>query len=142
MECRSSASTLCGDQGPGAGSAFGSSATARAAPKSRSSLLLESLLALRLETDKLHFASCVPAELGAFTVHYRYRETVYHIVLTRAGDGNAASVTGDGIEQADRAVPLVDDHLEHSVGVRLAAAEGNQSTVANTMVTRPSPGSP
>ncbi len=82
-------------------------------------LILESLLGLRLETDRLYFAPCLPGEWQSFTVHYRFRETVYHVVVTRAGDGRAAGVTVDGVEQADGAVPLVDDHQEHSVEVRI-----------------------
>ena len=53
-------------------------------------LIVESLLGLRLDVDKLHFAPCLPADWKAFTMHYRYRETVYHIVVSQthaAGDG-------------------------------------------------------
>jgi len=85
-------------------------------------LVLESLLGLRLEEDKLHLAPCLPADWRAFTMHYRYRETVYHILVsqTRVGDdGTSAkmSVTVDGVERNDTAVPLVDDHREHVVEV-------------------------
>jgi cellobiose phosphorylase len=83
-------------------------------------LIVESLLGLRLEMDKLRFAPCLPADWQAFKVHYRYRETVYHInvLQTRAGDGEA-SVSVDGVERPDRAIPLVDDRQEHSVEVRI-----------------------
>ncbi|HWS13161.1 MAG TPA: glycosyl hydrolase family 65 protein, partial [Rhodocyclaceae bacterium] len=85
-------------------------------------LLVESLLGLRLEVDKLHFAPCLPANWQGFQVHYRYRETVYHIVVaqTRAGDdgtSGAISVTVDGVERHDGAAALVDDHREHRVEV-------------------------
>jgi cellobiose phosphorylase len=82
-------------------------------------LILESLLGLRLEVDKLRFAPCLPADWTEFKLHYRYRETVYHIVVlqTRAGGGEAR-VTVDGVEQPDQAVPLVDDRRDHSVEVR------------------------
>ena len=87
-------------------------------------LIVESLLGLRLEVDKLHFAPCLPADWKAFKVHYRYRETVYHISVlqTRAGNGER-SVTVDGVEQPDQAIPLVDDRQEHSVAVRIPAAQ-------------------
>jgi hypothetical protein len=32
------------------------------------------------------------------------------------------SVTVDGVEQHDKTVPLVDDHLEHTVEVRIKGA--------------------
>jgi cellobiose phosphorylase len=89
-------------------------------------LIVESLLGLRLEVDKLHFTPCLPADWKGFTLHYRYRETVYHITVTvlqaRAGNGET-SVTVDGVEQHDEAIPLVDDRQEHSVEVHIQAAE-------------------
>ncbi|MGA2362560.1 MAG: glucoamylase family protein [Candidatus Aminicenantales bacterium] len=89
-------------------------------------LIVEALLGLRLEVDKLRFAPCLPADWPAFKVHYRYRETVYHIVVlqTRAGNGEM-SVTVDGAERPDQAIPLVDDHQEHSVEVRVPAAHNS-----------------
>jgi cyclic beta-1,2-glucan synthetase len=83
-------------------------------------LIVESLLGLRLEVDKLHVAPCLPADWEAFKVHYRYRETVYHIdVLQTREDKGVASVTVDGVERHDKAIPLVDDRQEHSVEVRI-----------------------
>ena len=37
--------------------------------------IMESLLGLKLEVDRLRFAPCLPAEWKSFKVHYRYRET-------------------------------------------------------------------
>lgn len=42
-------------------------------------LILESLLGLRLDVDRLHVTPCLPAHWDGFKVHYRHRETVYHI---------------------------------------------------------------
>jgi cellobiose phosphorylase len=88
-------------------------------------LVVESILGLRLEVDKLRFVPCLPADWNAFKVHYRYRETDYHISVlqTRAGSGEM-SVTVDGVEQHDKAIPLVDDRQEHSVEVRIHTARG------------------
>ena len=89
-------------------------------------LVVESLLGLRLEVDRLHLAPCLPAHWPGLTIHYRYRETVYHIALVqaRAGDGATGGETGmtvDGAAQEGLAVPLVDDRREHWVEVRVAA---------------------
>ena len=83
-------------------------------------LIVESLLGLRLEVDKLRFEPCLPADWESFKVHYRYRETLYHITVrqTPAGSGET-SVTVDGVKQHDKAIPLVDDRQEHSVEVRI-----------------------
>jgi cellobiose phosphorylase len=85
-------------------------------------LLLESLLGLRLEVDKLRFDPCLPAHWPSFRIHYRYRDTPYHIVVTQvpATDGTPAggiTVVVDGTVRADAAVPLVDDRQEHAVEV-------------------------
>ena len=83
-------------------------------------MIVESLLGLRLEVDKLHVAPCLPADWEAFKVHYRYRETVYHIDVLQMRDGNnETSVTVDGVERHDKTIPLVDDRQEHSVEVRI-----------------------
>src|SRR5438270_4630498 len=67
-------------------------------------LVVESLLGLKLEVDRLSFAPCLPPQWTEFAVRYRYRKTYYDIAGRRTearGDGElvAASVTVDGIEQ-------------------------------------------
>ena len=79
-------------------------------------LIVESLLGLRLEADKLSFAPCLPADWETFKVHYRYRETIYHITVLQTRTGEAGTrVTVDGVERDDQVIPLVDDRQEHSV---------------------------
>jgi cellobiose phosphorylase len=87
-------------------------------------LIVESLLGLRLEVDRLHFSPCLPEDWKGFKLHYRYRETVYHIAVLRApaGDGKMRVRMIDGIEQPDQTIPLVDDHGEHWVEVRIPHA--------------------
>jgi cellobiose phosphorylase len=86
-------------------------------------LIVESLLGVRLEVDKLYVAPCLPADWKGFTLHYRYRDTRYHITVLQVSAGNGeASVTVDGVEQLDQAIPLVDDRQEHSVEVTIQAA--------------------
>jgi cyclic beta-1,2-glucan synthetase len=88
-------------------------------------LIVESLLGLRLEADKLRVVPCLPAEWKGFTVHYRYRETLYRICVVQVGAGNGeTSVTVDGIERDDKTILLVDDRQEHVVKVTIRAAGG------------------
>ena len=88
-------------------------------------LIVESLLGLRLEVDKLRFTPCLPADWEGFKMHYRYRETVYHIdVLQTREDKAGSSVTIDGVERHDEAIPLIDDRREHSVEVRIPVKRG------------------
>ena len=85
-------------------------------------LVVESLLGLRLQGDRLRIAPCLPAEWKTFTLHYRFRETVYHIVVHETPRGTGEErLHLDGGDQADMAIPLVDDHLEHWVEVWVRA---------------------
>ena len=83
-------------------------------------LIVESLLGLRLEVDKLRFTPCLPSDWSGFTMHYRYRETVYHIAVQRppAAPGETR-VTLDGVDQQDNTIPLIDDRQEHFVEVSI-----------------------
>jgi cellobiose phosphorylase len=85
-------------------------------------LIVESLLGLTLTEDSLSFTPLLPEDWEGFKVHYRYRETVYHIAVLRrqVGDG-AEGVTVDGAPQQEKTIPLVDDHREHAVEVRIPA---------------------
>jgi cyclic beta-1,2-glucan synthetase len=92
-------------------------------------LITVSLLGLHLEVDRLHFAPLVPKHWTSFKIHYRYRETFYHITFHI--DGSAAGRTGtgagggtsvkreivDGLERPDKTVLLVDDRLHHDATV-------------------------
>ena len=89
-------------------------------------LAVESLLGLRLDVDRLHVAPLLPAGWGAFEVHYRYRSALYHIHVSgpREGASGVASVVCDGVEQADRCIPLRDDGREHEAHVVVGGAAG------------------
>lgn len=83
-------------------------------------LITESLLGLRLEVDKLHFAPCLPAAWQSFKVHYRYRETAYHITLRITGAGNVVKrIMLDGNERPDEWIPLIDDRNDHHAAVEI-----------------------
>ncbi|MBN2337263.1 MAG: cyclic beta 1-2 glucan synthetase [Acidobacteria bacterium] len=90
-------------------------------------LVLESLLGLKLEADTLSFAPCLPADWKTYTIHYRYRETVYHItVLQTHGEKGAMTVTVDGIRQEGPYVSLVDDRREHTVEAKVSVVGGGR----------------
>ena len=83
-------------------------------------LILESLLGLRLQVDKLRVEPCLPKDWSAFKLHYRYRETPYHITVLQSQDADdPVRVVCDGIEQKDNTIPLMDDQREHTVEVRI-----------------------
>jgi len=82
-------------------------------------LSVETLLGLQLEGDQLRIAPCVPADWESYKIHYRYRDTFYHINIQCGADG-AGRVTVDGVVlNDDGLIPLVDDRQEHHVEVVL-----------------------
>ncbi len=94
-------------------------------------LIVETLLGLHLRVDHLLITPSIPAHWESYKIHYRYRETVYHITVIRVGeqsehvsrvlvDGNLVyEVDADISGQAEGMIPLIDDHREHFVEVEL-----------------------
>jgi cellobiose phosphorylase len=83
-------------------------------------LITESLLGLQVEIDKLHFTPCLPPAWTGLKLHYRYRETFYHITIRKTQNGRIVNqVLLDGVEQATRQIPLTDDRMPHNAEIRL-----------------------
>ncbi len=94
-------------------------------------LIVETLLGLQLEVDHLRVVPRIPAHWEFYRIHYRYRETVYHIDIRRVAEGSehVSRVTLDGTVLHDLEIdgpggaqgmiPLVDDQQEHYVEMEL-----------------------
>ena len=81
-------------------------------------LLTESLLGIKLEVDKLYIMPCLPDSWETYKVHYRYRETFYHIAIHQTHDVNSGIyITVDGVKNDNKFISLVNDHHEHSIEV-------------------------
>jgi cellobiose phosphorylase len=81
-------------------------------------LIVESLLGLKREGNKLRFTPCLPADWNGFELHYQYGKTIYHIAVSRADERKIEmDITIDGEEQIEKMIPLVDDGREHKVEV-------------------------
>jgi len=87
-------------------------------------LIVESILGLRREADKLHFEPCLPAHWPSFKMNYRYGETFYHITVRqmRAPD-DVTTLTVDDVEQPDMVIALVDDRKKHQVDLKIHIAQ-------------------
>ena len=46
-------------------------------------LLIETLLGVNLEGNRLRITPRLPTSWTSFKIHYRYRQTVYHITINR-----------------------------------------------------------
>jgi len=83
-------------------------------------LIAESLLGLRLEVDQLRIAPLIPRSWTTYKIHYRYRETMYHITIRNAGGGpTVRRVMTDGVEQPTKSITLLDDRRPHEVEVEV-----------------------
>ena len=86
-------------------------------------LIVESLLGLKLEADKLHIAPCMPPEWNEYKLTYRYRSTEYRITVRRSEateeQPKTTSVTLDGVSEGTAYIVLIDDNGPHEVEVRI-----------------------
>jgi cellobiose phosphorylase len=83
-------------------------------------LIVESLLGLQLDVDKLRFNPRPPRHWSWFKMHYRFRETFFHITINNRGEGKSIqSLSLDGVAQSEHVVCLVDDKVDHQVVIEL-----------------------
>jgi cyclic beta-1,2-glucan synthetase len=78
---------------------------------------------VNLAGDQLRLTPRLPKNWTSYKIHYRYRQTVYHITITRlvADWADADQLFLDGKELAVKTVPLVDDRREHFVELKVSS---------------------
>jgi len=82
--------------------------------------MLESVLGLSIEADRLRMTPCCPEGWSSFELNYRYHDTRYRIEVHQSStDVLGSGWSLDGIACPVAAVTLVDDRREHEVIVRL-----------------------
>jgi len=84
-------------------------------------LIVETLFGLDVENDRLHLNPCLPEAWDSFKLHYRYRETCYHLVVSRLDKDSSGEerLVLDGKKISGKTIPLLDDHREHHVELRV-----------------------
>ncbi|MGB3117191.1 MAG: glycosyl hydrolase family 65 protein, partial [Verrucomicrobiales bacterium] len=84
-------------------------------------LIIETFFGLHLEVDQLHLNPHLPEAWESFKIHYRYRDTFYHLTITRsvAEPGGRGRLLLDGNVLSENVIPLVDDRREHAVELSL-----------------------
>jgi cyclic beta-1,2-glucan synthetase len=89
-------------------------------------LLSETLFGLNLEGNCLRLTPRLPNHWATCKIHYRYRQTPYHITISRLSEASPGSgqIFLDGKQLGDGIIPLVDDHRDHNVEMRLPNAPG------------------
>ena len=84
-------------------------------------LTCQSLLGVELKAAELRLNPRFRATWTSYKIHYRYRQTVYHITITRHSDSSLAAneLVLDGQVLTSETIPLVDDRIEHFVEMRV-----------------------
>ncbi len=80
--------------------------------------LIETLLGLQPEGNRLRLLPRLPKTWTGYKIHYRYGETPYHISIIRSAEASKTRL--DGNEISGDTVPLVDDKREHVIEVTVA----------------------
>ena len=104
-------------------------------------LLVETLLGVHLEGDQLRLSPQLPKSWETYKIHYRYRQTVYHITIIRlAADSTDENLLFlDGQELPGPTIPLQDDRREHTVELKvrsLSIPSSNQLATSQSPIIR------
>jgi cellobiose phosphorylase len=94
-------------------------------------LIVESLLGVALDGDRLRVTPCLPANWTGFSMRYRYRGTQYQIEVRQTPGGadtgiRRTTVAVDDVVQPDASIHLVDDGQIHQVRIDVHAADDTQ----------------
>jgi cellobiose phosphorylase len=81
-------------------------------------MILESLLGLRIESDKLYLEPVLPDDWNSFSLDYKFLHTTYKITVKRKDkDNEEAGVLIDGAQNNNRFIQLLDDNTDHHVAM-------------------------
>jgi cellobiose phosphorylase len=81
-------------------------------------LIVESLLGLKVEGERMTITPCMPVDWESYRMSYRYRNTMYHILVNQTRNSRINTKL-DGVEQSGGLIHLVDDLFEHHIEISL-----------------------
>jgi cyclic beta-1,2-glucan synthetase len=96
-------------------------------------LIIESFLGLQQVGNQLTVVPCIPEEWNFFTIHYRYKTTLYHIAITQSTNIEKTNTVLDGLQQPGNVIILIDDGADHQVDIRLSKKSAAQQINKNTL---------
>ncbi len=82
-------------------------------------LIIESLLGLTVESNRLSIIPCIPRDWKSFKIHYRYHDTPYDITVLQTLASEEHGIKVDGVAATGPTITMVDDHRTHTVEVRI-----------------------
>ena len=90
-------------------------------------LIIESLLGLKLETNKLTISPRLPKKWKSIKINYKYLSTSYAITIEQTDNLAIGTVTENGNEQPGNSILLIDDLAEHNIEIKIA--EGKEKEI-------------
>ena len=81
---------------------------------------IEEVLGFRMSGDKLRIQPVIPDDWPGFEIRFRYRKTLYEIVVRRRVSSVAPEVEVDGLPVNGGHIQLIDDGVTHQVIVQIA----------------------
>ena len=91
-------------------------------------LILESLLGVTREGDRLRIRPCLPPNWPSAQIRYRFKETIYRIELRMNGEHRSPQIALDGVAVHGDSFAMIDDRQEHAVDVVLPSVRPNETT--------------
>ncbi|MES2208376.1 MAG: glucoamylase family protein [Pseudomonadota bacterium] len=86
-------------------------------------LIIESLLGLYLEGDRLTITPCLPASWPSFKLSLRHWNTMYHIEVLQENHPESnvsdSGITVDGLKQSDQVIHLQHDQQVHTIEIKV-----------------------
>lgn len=82
-------------------------------------LIIESCLGLQREGNQLKVKPCIPLEWNSYLIHYKYKQTIYHIKVWQKHTIGETIIKLDGIVEKSQAITLEDDGREHIIEVTM-----------------------
>jgi cellobiose phosphorylase len=87
-------------------------------------LLIESFFGLKRSGNRLSFEPCLPEQWSAFSISYRYGETLYQLNYEQRETWNNTTILLDNAVQDGNSILLMNDRETHQVSIRLPLAKG------------------
>ena len=82
-------------------------------------LMVESLLGLQVEGERLRIRPVLPAQWPGFTLHYRFGASTYHIAVRQSAAAEGPpQFRLDGTLHSGEDIPLIDDGRDHQVEIQ------------------------
>ncbi|MCL5674950.1 MAG: cyclic beta 1-2 glucan synthetase [Candidatus Omnitrophica bacterium] len=82
-------------------------------------LILEYFLGVQRNDNRIIFSPCIPENWQTYKIHYRYKETIYHVNFTRVQTDKISGMSMDGIPIEEKWLTLTNDKKEHFVEVKI-----------------------